>query len=309
MAKIGIEVSEIMAGVAMLMTPKELEGYSKDLVGLVNFLAAGKLLASSNKFVYGEGLKQKALKAFNPTDRDFLTAAAQGISAALSIRHWVPIRSKESGAVISRPVCDKVFLTGNKWPTEVAKFQVDAYGFQSYNSSDIIFQWKNPKGLAYYGVSLKKKPSVRDPDPTLINKAFDSILSGQGEKEIKELNKIKTKIEDARTKYFARVVREAVKAGYIKIVKGTLPSDDEKLMKISLKGEVKGVFKSKDPMALINIKGRGNIDLSIGNESKQTDPNNALSKDSEYDCRSRRNQSYLSSCCPQAFRRKSKPCR
>ena len=255
----------------MLMKPDELIEYSKDLVGLVNFLKKGKILASSNKFVYGEGLKQKALKAFNPTDRDFLTAAAQGISAALSIRDWVPVRSKESGTVISRPVCDKVFLTGNSWPTEVQKFEVDAYGFQSYNSSDIIFQWKNPKGLAYYGVSLKKKPSVRDPDPTLINKAFDSILSGQGEKEIKELNKIKTKIEDARTKYFARVVREAVKEGYLKIVKGTLPSDDEKLMKISLKGEVKGVFKSKSPMALINIKGKGNIDLS--NPSKQTDPN------------------------------------
>jgi len=272
MAKIGIEVSEIMAGVAMLMTPKELEGYSKDLVGLVNFLAAGKLLANSNKFVYGEGLKQKALKAFNPTDRDFLTAAAQGISAALSIRHWVPIRSKESGTVISRPVCDKVFLTGNSWPTEVAKFQVDAYGFQSYNSSDIIFQWKNPKGLAYYGVSLKKKPSVRDPDPTLINKAFDSILSGQGEKEIKELNKIKEKIDEAKIKYFARVVREAVKEKYIILPKGqSLPSDDEKLMKISLKGEVKDVFKSKKPMALINLKGRGTIDLK--NPSKQTDPN------------------------------------
>jgi hypothetical protein len=271
MAKIGIEVSEIMAGVAMLMTPTKLKEYSKDLVGLINFLKEGEKLASSDKFVYGEGLKQKALKAFNPTDRDFLTAAAQGISAALSIRDWVPVRSKESGTVISRPVCDKVFLTGNSWPTEVQKFEVDAYGFQSYNSSDIIFQWKNAGGLAYYGVSLKKKPSVKDPDPTIINKAFDSILSGQGEKEIKELNKIKTKIEDARTKYFARVVREAVKEGYIKIVKGTLPSDDKALMKISLKGEVKDVFKSKSPMALINIKGKGNIDLS--NPSKQTDPN------------------------------------
>ena len=273
MANIGIEVSEIMAGVAMLMTPKELEGYSKDLVGLVNFLAAGKLLASSNKFVYGEGLKQKALKAFNPTDRDFLTAAAQGISAALSIRHWVPIRSKESGTVISRPVCDKVFLTGNSWPTEVEKFQVDAYGFQSYNSSDIIFQWKNPKGLAYYGVSLKKKPSVRDPDPTLINKAFDTILQGQGEKEIKELNKIKKEIDEAKEKYFAKVVRESTKTKppYLTIAKGTLPNNDKELMKISLKGEVKGVFKSKNPMALINIKGKGNVDLL--NKSKQTDPN------------------------------------
>ena len=42
-------------------------------------------------------------------------------------------------------------------------------------------------------------------------------------------------------------------------------------MKISLKGEVKGVFKSKSPMALINLKGRGIIDLK--NPSKQTDPN------------------------------------
>ena len=271
MANIGIEVSEIMAGVAMLMEPDKLIEYSKDMGGLVNFLKEGKKLASSSKFVYSEGLKQKALQAFNPTDRDFLTAAVQGISAARSIRDWVPIRSKESGTSITRPVCDKVFLTGDKWPTDVSKYEVNAYGFKSYNSSDIIFQWKNPKGLAFYGVSLKKKPSVKDPDPTLINKAFDSVLVGQGEEQIKELNKIKKRIQDARTKYFARVVREAVKAGYIKIVKGTLPKDDEALMKISLKGEVKGVFKSKDSMALINLKGKGNIDLS--NPSKQTDPN------------------------------------
>jgi hypothetical protein len=271
MANIGIEPSEIMAGVAMLMSPKKLEEYSKDMGGLVNFLKDGKKLASSDKFVYSDGLKQKALQAFNPTDRDFLTAAVQGISAARSIRDWVPIRSKESGAAITRPICDKVYLTGDKWPDDVKKYEVDAYGFKSYNSSDIIFQWKNPKGLAFYGVSLKKKPSVKDPDPTLINKAFDSVLVGQGEEQIKELNKIKKRIQDARTKYFARVVREAVKAGYIKIVKGTLPKDDEALMKISLKGEVKGVFKSKDSMPLINLKGKGNIDLS--NPSKQTDPN------------------------------------
>jgi hypothetical protein len=272
MANIGIEVSEIMAGVAMLMKPSQLDEYSKDFNGLVNFLKEGKKLASGNKFVYSAGLKQKALQAFNPTDRDFLTAAVQGISAARSIRDWVPIRSKESGESITRPICDKVFLTGDKWPTEVSKYEVEAYGFKSYNSSDIIFQWKNPKGLAFYGVSLKKKPSVKDSDPTLINKAFDSVLEGKGEKEIKELNKIKKKIQEARTKYFARVVREAVKEKYIILPKGqSLPSDDEKLMKISLKGEVKGVFKSKSPMALINLKGRGIIDLK--NPSKQTDPN------------------------------------
>jgi len=271
MANIGIEVSEIMAGVAMLMKPSALDEYSKDFNGLINFLKEGKKLANSSKFVYSEGLKSKALQAFNPTDRDFITAAVQGISAARSIRDWVPVRSKESGQSITRPVCDKVFLTGDKWPSEVSKYEVNAYGFKSYNSSDIIFQWKNPKGLAYYGVSLKKKPSVKASDPTLINKAFDSVLVGESKEEIKELSKVKKEIEEARTKYFARVVRESVKEGYIKISKGTLPSDDKALMKISLKGEVAGVFKSKNPMALINLKGKGNVYLN--EPSKQTDPN------------------------------------
>ena len=253
------------------MSPKKLEDYSKDMSGLVNFLKEGKKLADSKKFVYSEGLKSKALQAFNPTDRDFLTAAVQGISAARSIRDWVPIRSKESGTAITRPVCDKVYLTGDKWPKDVQKYEVDAYGFKSYNSSDIIFQWKNPKGLAFYGVSLKKKPSVKDPDPTLINKAFDSVLEGEGEQEVKELNKIKKEVEDERTKYFARVVREAIKAKYLIIGKGKLPSDDKELMKIRVYGEVKNLFKAKDKMALINIKGRGTLDLT--NPLKQTDPN------------------------------------
>jgi len=271
MANIGIEVSEIMAGVAMLMTPNKLNEYSKDFNGLVNFLKDGKKLASSPKFVYSEGLKEKALKAFNPNDRDFLTAAVQGISAARSIRDWVPIRSKESGEKITNPVCDKVYLTGDKWPKDVQKYEVDAYGFKSYNSSDIIFQWKNPKGLSFYGVSLKKKPSVKDPDPTLINKAFDSVLTGESPKEIKELGKIKKEVEEARTKYFAKVVREAVKEKYIKISKGRLPNNDQELMKIRVYGEVKNVFKAKEKMALINIKGKGTLDLN--NPLKQTDPN------------------------------------
>jgi len=271
MANIGIEVSEIMAGVAMLMPPNDLEKYTKDQAGLVKFLAVGKKLASSNKFVYSQGLKEKALKAFEPSDNDFLTAAVQGISAAKSIRDWVPIRSKESGTAITKPVCDKVYLTGDKWPDDVKKYEVDAYGFKSYNSSDIIFQWKNPKGLAFYGVSLKKKPSVKDTDPTLINKAFDSVLTGETPKEIKELGKIKQEVQEARTKYFARVVREAVKAKYIKIGKGSLPTNDKQLMGIRVYGEVKNVFKAKEKFALINIKGKGRLDLI--NPLKQTDPN------------------------------------
>ena len=269
---IGVEPSEVMASVAMLMKSSDLKNYSKNAQGLVDFIHAGKKLAQSNKVVYATGTKDKFLKAFDPTDIGFLKSAAVGISAANSIREWVPVRSKESGTPISADAMPvKVFLTGDSWPDEVKDFQVKAYGFQSYNSSDIIIQWKNPKGLSFYGVSLKQKPLVTSGDPTLINKAFDSVLQGNTPKELKEMAEIKRQVEKARTKYFAKLVREAVKAKYLKIKKGMLPSNDEQLMRIKLAGEVKGVFKSKEPLNLINLKGKGVIDLS--NYRGQTDPN------------------------------------
>ena len=40
----------------------------------------------------------------------------------------------------------------------------------------------------FYGISLKKETKTKAPSPTLINKAFDSILQGS------QFNKIKTEI-------------------------------------------------------------------------------------------------------------------
>ena len=125
MGKLYVEASEIMASVAMLMTPAKLEEYSKDYEGLVKFLKDGKKLANSSKVRYGTaGDKREFLKAFNPSDIDFIKEAAIGISAAKSIRGWVPGRSLQSGVAINRPVCDKVYLTGDTWPKEVQQFQV-----------------------------------------------------------------------------------------------------------------------------------------------------------------------------------------
>tara|TARA_Y100001963_G_C6739810_1_gene428370 strand:+ start:59 stop:1465 length:1407 start_codon:yes stop_codon:yes gene_type:complete len=276
-----MEPSEVMASVAMLMKPADLTKYSKDMSGLVQFLKVGKKIAGSSKVVYGAGLKQKALEVFNPTDKKNLAAVVQGISAAMSIRDWVPIRSRESGTPITNPIPEKVYLTGDKWPSEVEKFQVNAYGFKSYNSSDIIFQWKNPKGLGLYGISLKKKPSVQAPNPTLINKAFDSVLEGESEKEIEQLNKIKKDIEEARITYFAKVFREAVKAGYLKI-KGGIPGSDKEIWNTKVYGEEKGknAWKAKEKIPLINLKGRGTVDLRPANLNKQKDPNIFQVKDS-----------------------------
>ena len=259
MGSLYIEASEVMASVAMLMPDSKLKEYSKDFEGLVKFLKEGKKLASGNKVLYGTAAdKQEFLKAFNPTEKEFLREAAIGISAAQSIRGWAPNRSKESGAVIKSVIASKVFLTGDTWPKEVQKFQVEAYGFKSYNSSDIIFQFDNPKGLSYFGVSLKKKSISTAADPTLINKAFDSVLQG------KEFDTVKADVRKATIKYFAKVIREGTKqkpAGskqpYLVIKGGTLPATDEALMKISLLER-----SGKPKRAIINLKGMGVIDLT-----------------------------------------------
>jgi len=271
---IGIEVSEIMAAAAMLMKPGKLDEYHNDgFKGLVEFIKDAKKLAKdSKKFVFGPGLQTKAMKAFqgqngeditntNPPYDEWLTAVIQGISAAKSTRAWAPARAIESGTKITSLVCKSVFLTGDKWPSEIAKFKVDAYGFQSYNSSDIVLKFpinkpKGGEGLAYYGISLKKKPSVKSPDPTIINKAFDSVL-----KSNPDFPKIQKNIAAARETYFAKVVREAFtkKTGPLLTLKGKskLPSDNKSLMKINIKDKSASGKNRK----LVDLKGRGGVDL------------------------------------------------
>ena len=142
-------------------------------------------------------------------------------------------------------MCDKVYLTGDTWPKEVQQFQVEAFGFKSYNSSDIIFQWdKN-----YYGVSLKKKPTLDSPDPTVINKAFDSVLQGD------EFDDIKEEVVLARQKYFAKVIREAFKAKILTKKKGSIPTSDDALMKF-------GIKEGSKNRKLIDLKGTGGIDFT-----------------------------------------------
>ena len=270
---IGIEVSEIMAAAAMLMKPSKLDEYHNDgFKGLVEFIKDAKKLAGTPKFVFGPGLQTKAMKAFqgqdgkditstNPPYDEWLIAVIQGISAAKSTREWAPDRAVESGSKITSLVCKSVFLTGDSWPSEISKFKVNAYGFKSHNSSDIVLKFpitkpKGGPGLAYYGISLKKKPSVKSPDPTIINKAFDSVLKSRP-----EFPKIQKNIADARETYFARVVREAFtkKTGPLLTLKGKskLPADDKNLMKINLKDKTSSGKNRK----LVDLKGKGGVDL------------------------------------------------
>ena len=102
------------------------------------------------------------------TDKDFLLAkTVAGMSASIATRKWVPTRSAQTSrdAVInSDKIPEKViWLTGESWPKEVQQFLVFARdGFDSWIIPLIILSnGQNPKGISYYGISLKKKKNFQ----------------------------------------------------------------------------------------------------------------------------------------------------
>ena len=257
-----VEYSEIMAGAAMFYTTRELDAYSKDADSLLLWLKDAYVTISSESNVeYGANAKafkdyvdqgrwERLSKLSEDAKKKYLTNAVQGISAGKAIKKWL---SSKYG-LPTDVKAEKVFITGNKWPKEVAKFQIKAFGFDDYNSSDIIIK---TKGLKYYGVSLKKKPKENSADPTLINKAFDSILTGNGPKGI--FSTIKKEIQEARAEYFAGIVREAVEKDIISIPAAHLKWDDQKLF------AAKERDKTKFERAYIDVKGNNS-------DGYETDP-------------------------------------
>jgi len=262
-----VEYSEIMAGAAMFYTNKELDFYTKDADSLLEWLKDAHTTISSNQnVVYGanrtafikyvdQGRWSNLQKLSEKKKKEYLTNAVQGISAAQAIKKWLSSQYDQPSDVKA----EKVFVTGNKWPKEVEDFRVDAFGFDDYNSSDIIIK---TKGLNYFGVSLKKKPKENSADPTLINKAFDSILDGPGPKGV--FTTIKTEVQKARAEYFAGVVRQAVKKDILTIPEDHLKWDDQKLFSAKERNKVK--FER----AYIDTKGNNS-------DGYDTDPKNCKS--------------------------------
>ena len=115
---------------------------------------------------------------------------AQAVSAAVTIH--------EAGYGNA----DKVYLTGQAWDDDVKQFQRTKYGMADFNSSDFIVK----KGKKYLGVSLKKKPLPTTGDPTLINKAFSSLLSGSP-----ELKKVRENIEKDAGEFYVHVIKLAAR--------------------------------------------------------------------------------------------------
>lgn len=110
---------------------------------------------------------------------------------------------------------DKVYLTGQAWDDDVKQFQLTKYGMKDYNSSDFIIK----KGNNFLGVSLKKKKRSTQGDPTLINKAFTTLLRG------KEFDKLRTQIDKDAGEFYVHVIKLAAK---LKILSPELMQDIKK---------------------------------------------------------------------------------
>jgi len=194
-----LEYSEVMAAGAMFYTNAELDKASESIESLGEWIisAAGKV---SQNVEFGSS-RNEFISFMQPSPEAFKEAVV-GISAAKAIKEWL---KRDHGEGVD-PIAKKVFLTGNVWPSEVEKFRIKAYGFDDYNSSDFIVKTKDKH---YYGISLKKKQKPNSADPTLINKAFDTVLNGS------QFDKIKTDITELRTEYFAGLVRQAHEDGIL----------------------------------------------------------------------------------------------
>ena len=193
------EASEIMFAAALLYTNRELHQYSKDAAGLRTLMVDAKNKIKTTKIVqFGNATIEKGfLDLMDEHESEYLKDLAGGISAVFGLR-------SETG---DESIPKSVYMTGNVWPSEVEKFRVKAFGFEDYNSADVIV---SPKKGRFYGISLKKKRKATGGEPTLINKAFDTVLDGD------QFDDVKEKLAKIRTEYFSGLVMEAVNKGIIR---------------------------------------------------------------------------------------------
>ena len=211
-ARTGFEPTEIFTATAMFFTKSQLNAAKSDITKLVDFFDTAKAKLSNVEF--GTSQDQTVFSSYYDLDRGqafpsakMIQDMARGISAALAIKGWLggPYTPE-----VKNNTAQTVYMTGKVWPDEVDVLNISARGFSSYNSSDIIIK---PVGMpnGYYGVSLKKKPKADSVDPTMINKAFDTVLQGR------EFNTVKEELVNVRAEYFGGLVREAARLGHINI--------------------------------------------------------------------------------------------
>ena len=253
----GLEASEVMTAGALFFPNRVLDTALSSNKNLGDFMETAKKKVETN-VDFGSN-RNEFLEMMVPSP-SMMKELVMGISAAKAVKKWVT----QSHGIRQDSVADKVFMTGNVWPTEVQDFRIKAFGFDDYNSSDLIYK---PDTGKYFGISLKKKPKPTSPDPTLINKAFDTVLQGP------RFDKIKEELTDVRVTYFAGLVRQAHEDGILYIPNiDRLP--DQELF--SGKNRDKKIFKRPYP----NTKGSlsGGYDNDKAPDAMRSFTNRELAK-------------------------------
>ena len=240
--KTSLEPSEVFCAVGLLMPSKEMRSLVTDQTG-----AALLKWASSDGDKISKGINPldarfKAmfktagiLKRGDKKRSDMVANIVAGFSGALGSKAFM----KAMNTKVDKATA--VYMTGATWPSNVDIFRMKDQGSGfDYNSSDLVVQAGSKK---FFGISLKKKPTAKSPDPTIINKAFSTFLDGdnKNKKALEDLNKV-------RQQYFADIVKNAQKDGIIS-VRGLESMTTEEVWNTKLKKP------NGDPVALINLKG------------------------------------------------------
>ena len=243
--KTSLEPSEVFCAVGLLMPTKDMKNLVKDQTGaaLLRWASSdGDKIANSGIDPLDARFKAMFKKAgtFKRSDdkrKEMVANIVAGFSGALGSKAFIATMNTK----LKGDVATAVYMTGATWPSNVDIFRMrDQNSGFDYNSSDLVVQ-AGPK--VFFGISLKKKPNVKSPDPTIINKAFSTFLDGddKNKKALEDLNKV-------RQQYFADIVKEAQKDGIIN-VRGLESMTTEEVWNTKLRKP------DGDPVALINLKG------------------------------------------------------
>ena len=250
------ELSEFTTMGCLHFTNTELKNYetrlsNEDDAGAVLDEMVDRILqlVKDNKIDWGTSTKEKNNQVrklsppakgkteSNDKRKKRLQEVVWGISAAKAIRVWL---QQEYGvsptdSVLKGTASKKGYMTGATWSQEILKFKLDSFGMTDYNSSDIIIKLSKTD---FYGISLKKKGTASSAqDPTVLNKAFDTLLNEDSD----DIKKLKKEIDKERARYFAGVLRKAHELGHIQV-------EPESLVTASVNYENdKKLWKAKPP--------------------------------------------------------------
>ena len=190
--KTSLEPSEVFCAVGLLIPTSQMRALVKDQTGteLLRWASTDGLAIAKKgikplddrfKKMFQECAKLNRETSDLKKRTEMVANIVAGFSGAIGSKVFM----KAMNTFVN--TADKVYLTGATWPEEVNRFRMkDEDSKFDYNSSDLVVQVGKNK---FFGISLKKKPNVSKPDPTIINKAFSTFLTSD-DNEIKKCQKI-----------------------------------------------------------------------------------------------------------------------